>query len=485
MKELHQLVKSLNEREVKAYKRFFNLDDEGEEATKKSELFNIIREHNVRTDREACKRIYGTLPNSAFSHLKKRVRDDILNTLLLLDKTEQAERTDFSTQLRLCSRYILEAWILFRKGLVSPGVQSLKRARHIAYKYDLNFQKVYVNDLLRAYFGYNYGLDIFKKLTDELNKELDSLQKLITAKELNEKVFLPNMFFKNKINEYKEYARQTAETLKQYSETSESANLKYQYWQAAIYNAEINNDYQSALVFASEMLEGVKTIPGLHSNARLSNGYLQIANVQLHLQQFAEAEENLQASLKVLRPVSVNVLISLEYSFLCNFHLGNFEVCNERTERAFNHPRFKTSEFTIAKWQYYKAALEFVQKRYNNVFPFLSKDSLIKKDSSGWLLGHKLLEIMTLIELKDFEKVDFRVESLRQLLFRNKDKKITRAKACLQILSTFVRTGYEWKRTLALEAKLVTKLEKAEGDYEWSPTSFEVTRFEKWLTSKK
>ena len=88
------------------------------------------------------------------------------------------------------------------------------------------------------------------------------------------------------------------------------------------------------------------------------------------------------------------------------------------------------------------------------------------------------------MELEEFDMIEFRIEALRKLLQRQKDKNITRVKTIFSILSTFTKTGASYKKTYLKEKANFELLIQQEDAYNWDPLGFEVIRFDAWFLSK-
>jgi len=91
---------------------------------------------------------------------------------------------------------------------------------------------------------------------------------------------------------------------------------------------------------------------------------------------------------------------------------------------------------------------------------------------------------MILMERKEYDLIDFRIEALRKLLQRQKHKSITRIKTIFQVLHVFVKEGYDYRATITETASQLALLESNENLYFWDPSGFEIFRFEGWFRAK-
>ena len=151
MKNLTQIIRVLKPGEVRLIRNYYKVDTNGEER-RRLELFDLIKEGSVSADKEAAMAIYNTKPNSAYSHLKARLRKDILNLLLLQDSSKRYE-PEFAQAEFDCRRLFIEGDLLVSRGAYEPGVDALKEAQKLAIKFEFYNELVMIDDVLRSHLG--------------------------------------------------------------------------------------------------------------------------------------------------------------------------------------------------------------------------------------------------------------------------------------------------------------------------------------------
>ena len=126
MKQLVPLVKVLRPGEIRLIKHFFSLESNAE-VKKRAELFTLILSKKAQTDQKALKKLYKTETNtSAFSHLKERLRKDVLNVLFLQDASKKFS-TKYANAEFECRRNYIQADILIARGAYFPAIKLLER----------------------------------------------------------------------------------------------------------------------------------------------------------------------------------------------------------------------------------------------------------------------------------------------------------------------------------------------------------------------
>ncbi len=111
----------------------------------------------------------------------------------------------------------------------------------------------------------------------------------------------------------------------------------------------------------------------------------------------------------------------------------------------------------------------------------LMKETELTKDKAGWLMGYRVLELMCAVEQDDLDVFDYRTESFKKLLQRNKEENVERPRLALKILGTYIKTGGDIKKTTLEEKKNIELLKTGKGEYQWDPMGFELIRFDEWL----
>ena len=76
---------------------------------------------------------------------------------------------------------------------------------------------------------------------------------------------------------------------------------------------------------------------------------------------------------------------------------------------------------------------------------------------------------------------DYRTESFKKLLQRNKEENVERPRLALKILGTYIKTGGDIKKTIQEEKDNIALLSEGKGEYQWDPMGFELIRFDEWL----
>ncbi len=479
MKILTQIIRVLKPSEVRLIRNFYKVQPNGE-VKRRLELFELAKAGKGGTDAEAAKAIYKGEPNSAFSHLKNRLQKDILNILLLKEGSKKYE-TKYAQAIFDCRRMLIEGQILIERGAYRAGEAVLLKANDLALEYELFAETMLINDLLRTTIGIRKGEQAYLAFETEISNSLDKLGKYFKVKDYYYRLGVLGQFTKKIEKSSLEYAKNAlAEAEKDYKETN-SPLVGYFYNFLGIFYGQLSQNYELAYTYALNYLKLVETSPSVSSETRIASANLQISSIAIHKGNYAEAINFAKTAQQKFIAGLFNELQAIEVMFIATFHLKDYAEAEHLMDEALVHPKIRANKQVPARWEYYKANLYFVNGNYNDAAVMLMKETELTKDKAGWLMGYRVLELMCAVEQDELEVFDYRAESFKKLLQRNKDENVERPRLALKILGTFIKTGGDIKKTMLEEKKNIELLKAGKDEYQWDPMGFELIRFDAWL----
>lgn len=479
MEELRQIYNSLTSSEKRFVRNYYKNDPD----KKRLRLFQLLDEGIEISDDEAMKEIYGNISKTAFSHLKSRLKKDIMSVLLFQEGDKQHAAPYRQAEID-CRRYLIEGDLLLKRGVYNTAIKTLNKALKLAEQYELGPEAILLQDTLRSHLGFKKGPSIYNYYTEKIHDQLQILQAILEARELYNNILLPNMFRTNQDADYVELARDSFQKLKQSYENYQSPTVGYYYFLTAYYYFEFINDFESALHYVEKLLTLTLNSPSVKSPARIANANLQLSHLLIKTGRYQNAIDYALEAMEHFKSGLMNELIANEVLFFAQFRAGYLEEAGSTVQTAMAHPKLKSSDYIHAKWWFYKAAFHFAKGEYDDSIAALHEDTTLTNDKTGWLFGYKLLEIMNYIEQEQYYLIDFRVEALRKLLQRQKKKSTKRVKMIFNVLNTYTQRDYDFQETIEKEANQLRQLQEAKGDFEWNPMGYEIIRFDDWLLSK-
>ena len=92
--------------------------------------------------------------------------------------------------------------------------------------------------------------------------------------------------------------------------------------------------------------------------------------------------------------------------------------------------------------------------------------------------------MLCIIELKNYDWLEYRTETFRKLLSTVRTKNIARPKIILKLLKALIKENYDFKAVTNLQKENLNLLKKGESDYRWDPDGYEIIRFDTWWMEK-
>lgn len=476
---LTQIIDILKPGEVRLIRNFYRIQSNGE-IKQRLKLFDLIKTKGVTDDQQACKIIYDCPPNSAYSHLKARLQKDILSLLLVQEGSKRYE-TPYAQAVFDCRRMIIEGQMLIERGAYDIGVKVLTKADKLAKKYELYNEDVTIADILRSHLGIKRGLKAYNKYNADIEQMADKMIKLLQSRDYYHRLMVPNLFQKNREQHFSDYSVDALAQLGKYYKETRSGKIGFYYWHLKVYHHQIHKEMPLALDAAQSLLKLLEKTPAIHSNSRVASANFQIAAISAYMGKYADAFKSATKAHSMAVKGLMNELAALEMMFLTAFQAGKYKEAQTIVNKAKAHPKIKANKLIPAKWDYYQAYLLFVSGKYEEASRMLWNYNELYKDKAGWLLGLRILELMCMVQQDELEIMDFRTESFRKLIQRQKSENVQRVKDMVKVMESYVRQGGNKEKTLKKEARRLSLLRSGEGNYQWDPLGFELIRFDEWF----
>jgi hypothetical protein len=123
----------------------------------------------------------------------------------------------------------------------------------------------------------------------------------------------------------------------------------------------------------------------------------------------------------------------------------------ELWQEAMTHVAIEKDDSIYQKWVFFEACLQFTERDFEQSLVLLRKSRIVRAEKNGFLVEHKLLTILNLIELKEYELLDYKVEKFRELIELHNDKCPERIQGAVRFLRTLIKTKYDLQATCLQE----------------------------------
>lgn len=486
MKNLVPIINSLNSKEKRLIRKFFSIQTNGMEK-KKLQLFDVILKGKVQTDIEAAQILYDSTPNSAFSHVKRRLKKDLLNFILLQNSTAK----DYPRAVQAetdCRRKFLQGQLLLQRGLHDEAEKLLNDALHLAETYEMFSEVLSIRRYLRTAFGFRRGLEIFEKYSENMDYNLKELGKWLKVRQDYYRISLPNEFQTNKMMKLKNMGAKILSDLEKINDDNSSVRFRFWYHVTKMHYYNMIKDFEEALEAAKIPLKLAKEGSILSSNTNYAGLLKDIIFIHLNLKEYEKAVDYSRQAVKTFREGIMNHLRAMDYLFFAHLRNKDYPAATQVIQDALKHKQINTGNRLIkARWLFFRANLEYLQGDLDAAAKSLSTNDHITTDKSGWNLGYKLLQMMIHIDENDLFLVDYQVKNFNRLLSPKKTEteNIARARVISKVIRLFIKHRGDFKETFEVAKEEIEALTKGEGELFWDPMGYEVIRFDEWLKQKR
>ena len=200
----------------------------------------------------------------------------------------------------------------------------------------------------------------------------------------------------------------------------------------------------------------------------------------MHLRDYENGLENADKCLQLYPAGGLNWMTFQEYYFLLAMHTQNYEKAREIFKTVVEQPRFEhVGARRKEKWKIFEAYLSYIlsvanpkeedeaMQRNFRIFKFLNEVPLYSKDKRGLNVAILILQILFLLDRKDFNGIISRTEALKVYCSRYlRSDENYRSNCFLKMMLALEKKNFDLEQTNKVAKKWVNKLESSRFHYE-------------------
>ena len=481
MKSLQSLIKVLRPSEKRLLLHYYSRNTNSEEKLR-LKLFRLV-EKGIGSDKEAKLQLSGSGSPSAYSHLKARLKKDILNVLLTQDSSKRLAQSNRAAELD-CRKMVAQSHLLLLRGAQIEGMNVLNKALKIADQYELLAERLQINHLLREKFIGAGSTKELKRLNKEISTDLKRYDALLYVEQqsfvLSSPEFAKSIKSRSKESENLELIESLGKLFKKFK----LARIGFWYYMAATEYHGARHNYDQVVFLGLKFLRLVEKSPAVRSKNNIAGVNLTLGTASMELRNFAEAKKHLVRSKELFPSTGFNRLTCMQYLVLSETALEEYTSALNNVDLALKHPSISRREPLVPRWLFIKASVEFLHGDVDSSFRTLNQEGYLLKQRDEWNVQFRLLEIIQLIQMKDEEWLEFKLDATRKFLTRHKKLDTQRVRAAIDVFGNLLRKNLDFN---ALSDKNLQELqfclEERKG-YEWNPVGPEIVRLDIWIDSK-
>lgn len=422
-------------------------------ATKRLQLFDLLKNQLSRDNEQVCRLLYNRKPDSGFSQLKKRLKQDLLDFMVFFPSTKSDSPDNTAVELE-CRKLFVQAKMLVHRGIEDMAIDILKRINKLAKDFDLPQMKALSLGLLQ-----DISDQSFRDFTvDSAKIERDLEVHLTTVKSKN----LYRRLVEKGLSELEmgEEDQELIVSLKKLCETSWTPSLGFWHHLIALKVNLLKDRVGKAYWHGLRLDQALKSHGASLSKDELFDFYHEMAVLLTKTGKHKKAELYARKAEMLCSNDCEDVLKILEIRFVLAFSQKEYPTCLEVWEVATSHSKVESDGLNYLKWVFFEACLRFIQGDFDQSLSLLRKSADLCRDKSGFFIEHRLLEILNLIEVGEHDLLEYRVESFRKLIEYHQDKCADRIHGVMKLLRTLVRTGYDLEATYTEEKDNLAQIVK-------------------------
>lgn len=490
MRKLEEIIRIIGRKRMKRVE-VFNETGNLDRNNLYYRLYRGIKEGKYGSDEDAADDLFGTdSSDKKYLMLKSRVKKRLLNNLLFLHNPS----SNYEQAIYLCNRNLVAAKFLLINGGRSTAASLLRSTLNKAQTYSLTEVEVECLRMLRSQSSFLGQLSEYEKYDERFYHIKSVLDAEYFAEECYQKLIIHFAQSNSAKPELAGLANRFVRELQDLVDQYYSHQLYLHFFRVKIVAAGINLDYQAMIRASEEAEKYLESRPNLLQRARLGEFALHKMIASMHTGDYVLGKENAEKCLSYFKTGSNNWMIFLEYYFLLCMHTGNYKKALEIYQEVTQHPRFSTlDQVRVEKWKIYEAFLrymmvdeekenplsdEFFQSRFN-IFKFLNEVPIFSRDKRGLNIAILILQILFLLDRRDFDGIMSRTEALRVYCSRYlKRDENYRSNCFLKMVITMEKKDFDWEQTKKIASKYYNKLESARFSYDGSLANLEIIPYE-------
>ena len=410
---------------------------DGKDSTSRyTQLYQLLRSGELKTDEEVAKHFYGdsaNLMDPKFRAFKSAFKDRLLNTLFFIDPSH-TQFTDFQGAYYAAQREWGAIRILYARNLISPATELAERLLVVCIKYELTELCVSILDKLRS----SYASQIGDKKKYEWYKSLFwSYKGLSDAEHLAQDAFEELQIEYVKTTAFRPenstIAEGKLERLLPLHAQYDSFMFRFYFYgvKEAVFSAK--HDYPGVIDVCNEALAYFRHKP-FTMKAYIAIFLNQKVIAHLSLRQYGACQQVLDEVLHIQEVGNVNWFKSMEKKVILGFHMGDYALAHAAYSEASDQKEFKNLQDQSADvWKLFEAYLFWAnsigkpmgfgkggQTKLDKfrLWTFLNDVPTFSDDKRGMNIPVLVVQIALMISLRKNTLLDKRIETIEKYLFR-------------------------------------------------------------------
>ena len=323
------------------------------------------------------------------------------------------------------------------------------------------FADVIVNcsRILRKYAADQSDEKLYEEYDTHIKQFSNVLEAEIRSEELYQRVVMNYYKPPSKNTNLEERIDVYCDALVGLSEMYESPVINYNMYLVWAIRYEMLQDFESMLEVCSRAEQYIENNPNYYQEDKLATFNLKKMSAYLHLKDYRKGKINAEKCLKSFPEGSEIWFTFMEYYLLLAVHTENYINALAIFNKAIGNNKFKKLDGVVKeKWMIYEAYLNFIIEKQGSENPvflkqkrksfrvnrFINQPVLYPKDQRIFTVLMIVLQILFLIERKNFSGITERIERLKSYANRQlKKEEYFRAIQFIRLLQQLNKADFQ------------------------------------------
>lgn len=489
MDSILRIVNRLTEEEKSAARSYLTTFGQKGKEARAIHLFDFIVAHNNEKKRtpidakELELRVYGEPASANFTRLVYRLREKILESLVLDVNVNRPDAYDERTRVNIeIRKNITQAQILQSRGLQDLSEAILEKVIQQAKKFEILEELLLAIRLLinlrRSQDGGKYlnkWLAVYEKY--------DFMKSALVRAEASMCRVHAELDFKAGEKAKSDWLKSILDEMAADYRKTSCAHIGFNYFYLQAQYYQIQRDFRNARKALEDNLKLLETHPSIYTGIRVGNVLSNIADNDLYLLQFARSQKTAAKASLHFKENSFNHQQAVELVFYSHYYRGDYKSAKATILQLLPDTEMSTDlQYKQGKRFYLLACTCFMLGDFSTTLKLVNRIvNPIEEDREGWNIGLRVLTIMALIEAQKFDEAQSRIAALKTFTDSiGKDMITERTLTVITLLRKLSNAAFDFK---VLNQKESARIESL-SSMEWLPKSTEMVIVHQWILSK-
>jgi hypothetical protein len=470
MESLRELINIVNKNKISKVELIGHSTNN---QSKVQTLYEGIYSGKFKDDEAAALFFYEADENlPKYKKLKYRLEQRLINSIFFID-LNQPSFNEIQKAYYACYKDFAAIKILTGKGAKRSATALAEKTLRQAIKFEFSDIIVQLSRFLRLHFGSIIGDKAkYNRYNDLVNRYSEILLAELKAEEYYSTLAVNYTKSKSRKLDTLDLAIQFSEELKAYTDKFYSYNLYLHAYLVYTMRYQIDNDLKNIIEVCTQAVQSFEAHPHTASKVAIFNFKIRTLACYIQLKQFEKGEEVVKSCLELVQEGNLNWFATLEYYFILCLHTRNFEKAIQIFSQASQHKRFKMLyQSPTEDWRIYEAYLNYLnsigkieghasQMRTFKLGKFLNEVPTFSKDKRGMNINILIIQILFLLQKKDFGTIIDRMEAIDAYCYRYLRKDDTfRSNCFIKMLLLLPKASFHKGRVVHRSKKYLEKLQ--------------------------